>query len=292
MKKKVVVSLQGGLGNQLHQYAYGLLVAKRINAELFFDVEFLNNYSKKLNVTYRSYEINKFHESPKFYKSILSSFFLFRIIKKIRLLNFLLKLVKINVVTSYIPLNEVIIKGIDIVYIHGIMGMYEDYKDNEDFLKENIKFNSSFKELIVEAKSYVNYPESVSIHIRRTDYLKKGSIHHVLDMEYYNKAVKIISKKLSNPKFYIFSDDIEFVKQNFNLSSGDFYFLEYSVENAVLFDFVAIKECKHHIGANSTFSWWATFLADSHGISIVPSVNLTTETLNLQKSYPSHWIVI
>lgn len=289
MKKKVIVRLQGGLGNQLHQYAYGLLLAKKINGELYLDTDFLTDHSKKLDITLRDLEINKFDIKAKFYKTIFSNQFFFSVLRRLRL-NSIFQALRFNVVSSYVPLSDLNNKKINFYYLDGVMGLYSDYKDSIPYLLENLKTNERFLGLESQVKSKITGEDSVAIHIRRTDYLKKGSIHHVLGLDYYNEAITSMQSKLTNPVFYIFSDDNNFVKENF--VGDNFKIIDYSGENAAFFDFLAIKNCKHHIIANSTFSWWAAFLGmKDDSITICPSICLTTEKLDLVSNYHNKWVV-
>lgn len=289
MNKKVIVRLQGGLGNQLHQYAYGLLLAKKIDGELYLDTDFLTHHSKKLNVTLRDLEINKFDIKAKLYKSILTTQFFFSLLKRLRL-NKIFQVFGFNVVSSYIPLSDLNNKKINFYYLDGIMGLYSDYKDDISYLLEYLKINESFLGLESQVKSKIIAENSVAIHIRRTDYLKKGSIHHVLGLDYYSEAIAHMQSKVTDPTFYIFSDDNAFVKENF--VGENFNIIDYSGNNAAFFDFLAIKNCKHHIIANSTFSWWAAFLGmKDDSITICPSICLTTEELDLISNYHNKWVV-
>lgn len=290
MNKKVIVRLQGGLGNQLHQYAYGLLLAKKVDAELYLDIDFLTHHSKKLDITLRDLEINKFDVKANFYKSIFSNQFFFSVLRRLKL-NKIFQALKFNILSSYMPLSEITTKKCNFYYLDGIMGLYTDYKDDLPYLLHNLKINESFSALESRVKSVITEENSVAIHIRRTDYLKKGSIHHVLGLDYYSKAIMYMQSKLNNPTFYIFSDDNKFVKENF--VGENFKIIDYSGENAAFFDFLAIKNCKHHIIANSTFSWWATLLnTKKDSITVCPSVCLTIEDLNLESTYPTEWIVL
>lgn len=289
MKKKVIIRLQGGLGNQLHQYAYGLLLAKKINADLYFDKEFLTHHSKKLNITLRDLEINKFEINYKFYKSIISNQLVLSLLKRLKLNN-LFKFFKMNIISNYVPVNSLGHDGIHFYYLDGIMGQNNDYQMNTAYLLENLKINDDFIYLNNLVKSKITKGPSVAIHIRRTDYLKAGSIHHVLDLDYYNKAIKYIDSKVKDPTYYIFSDDKQFVKENFNGSNVEI--IDYSDPNAAFFDFLAIKSCQHYIIANSTFSWWAAYTGNTtDSITIAPSVCLTTQELDLEVTYPQNWIV-
>ncbi|MDQ1167514.1 alpha-1,2-fucosyltransferase [Flavobacterium sp. SORGH_AS_0622] len=288
MNKKVIVRLQGGLGNQLHQYAYGLLLAKKNDAELYLDTDFLTHHSKKLNITLRDLEINKFKLQAKFYKSIFTNQFFFSALKRLKL-NKIFELLGFSIVSSYVPLSELNNKKIKFYYLDGIMGLYDDYKDEVAYVLNNLEISNTFLELEKQVKSCIS-GNAVAMHIRRTDYLKKGSIHHVLGLEYYQNSINYIESKLTDPVFYIFSDDRNFVKDNF--IGEKFKIIDYSGDNAAFFDFLAIKNCQHHIIANSTFSWWAAFLnMKKDNITICPSICLTTEDLNLLSTYPSKWLV-
>jgi hypothetical protein len=289
MKKKVVIRLQGGLGNQLHQYAYGLLLAKKVDAELYIDSEFLTNYSKKLNVTFRDLEINKFDIHTEYYKSILSNQIVLSILKRLKISKLFDKL-KFNIISAYIPLKELANRNVNFYYLDGIMGLNTDYQEDIPYLLENVKINEKFFNLNNQVKEIIEENNSVAIHIRRTDYLKAGSIHHVLNLDYYNKAIQYIESKIDNPTFYIFSDDNKFAKENF--IGKNFKIIDYSGENAAFFDFLAIKNCQHYIIANSTFSWWAAFMGyNDKSITISPAVCLITEELDLKATYPKQWLI-
>lgn len=289
MKKKVIIRLQGGLGNQLHQYAYGLLLAKKIDADLYFDKEFLTDHSKKLNITIRDLEINKFEIDCKFYKSIISNQLVLSLLKRLKL-NQLFNYFKVNIVSSYVPLDSLINEKINFYYLDGIMGQNSDYESDADSLLEKFKINEDFLYLNEIVKKEITEGPSVAIHIRRTDYLKPGSIHHVLGLDYYKNAIKFIDSKVKDASYYIFSDDRDFVNENF--SGNNIHIINYSDKHAAFFDFLAIKNCQHHIIANSTFSWWAAYLGQkTDGIIVAPSVCLTTQELNLEITYPKNWIV-
>jgi len=92
-----------------------------------------------------------------------------------------------------------------------------------------------------------------SIHIRRGDYVG-SAVHDVCTMQYYNTCIDRM-KKDGITKFIIFSDDIAWCKSKF--TDGDFNFIE---GNNVIFDLIAMSMCNHNIIANSSYSWWASYL--------------------------------
>lgn len=101
--------------------------------------------------------------------------------------------------------------------------------------------------------------ESVSIHVRRGDYLKDPFLSKFCQPDYYEKAIQIIKEKYSTPYFYIFSDDIEWCKNNFrNLDHASF--IDWNTGERSYLDMMLISNCKHNIIAASTFSWWGAWL--------------------------------
>jgi hypothetical protein len=290
LKKKVIVRLLGGMGNQLHQYAYGLFLSHKVNGDLYLDCEFLNTHSKKLNITFRHFELNKFEIKYKNFKSVLSSHLILRIIKHFKI-NSYFRYFKTKIVFHYTPISEVVDIKINFYYLDGLMGFYKDYQEDLSFLFKNLKINQIFLNLLEEVNNLVIGENSVAIHIRRTDYLKVGSIHHVLDLDYYTKSINYIKSKVNNPIFYIFSDDKKFVYENFSFEN--FKILNYSGDNSSFFDFLAIRQCQHFIIANSTFSWWAAFIGNKkNSIVIAPSVFLANEDLDFKTTYPKEWLIL
>lgn len=97
---------------------------------------------------------------------------------------------------------------------------------------------------------------SVSIHIRRGDYVKLGL---TCNLDYYYKSVDFIASRVPDAHFYIFSDDAEWVKNNLKLENPH-TFVEINDSNKGYCDLELMKNCQHNITANSTFSWWASYL--------------------------------
>jgi hypothetical protein len=289
---KVVVRLTGGLGNQLHQYAFGLILAKRNNAELLVDINFLTKYSLKKNVTIRNFELDKFNLNTKFYNSILSRQWILVIINRFTIIEKILNLLDINVVIKYKSIKECLSRGCRLTYLNGIIGNWTDYQEDVDFLRGSMQISRDLRTLALKVdNTLASYDNLVSIHVRRSDYLYIDSIHEVLSLSYYEAAIAYCEKHIPCPTFVIFSDDVEFIRRHF--SEHKFIRLKYTDSNSDFFDFLAMKKCKHHIIANSTFSWWAAFLGeDTDSISIAPKLFLKKETVNTQDLYPENWLIL
>ena len=116
--------------------------------------------------------------------------------------------------------------------------------------------------------------ESVAIHVRKgKDYAERVWYQNTCPVEYYHKAIQLISEKVNHPKFYVFTDNPEWVKEHFK----DFTYTLVEGNPASgwgsHFDMQLMSMCKHNIISNSTYSWWSAFLnAYPNKIVVAPKV--------------------
>jgi hypothetical protein len=157
----------------------------------------------------------------------------------------------------------------------------------EFILKESL--NSKANALIDRTKSC----NSVSMHIRRSDYLN-NEFFFSLSQDYYERAFYIASEKIKDPVFYVFSDDINWAKTNLNLT-GNIFFVDLDGEGKDIIDFEVMRTCHHNIIANSTYSWWGAWLNENPDkIVIAPrkwSNNLRFQNNQDKNGFiPSEWM--
>jgi hypothetical protein len=166
------------------------------------------------------------------------------------------------------------------------------FADIKDIIQKRFVFNAPKDEdnrIIIDKISSCN---SVSIHIRRGDYLNdrwKEILGIIKDNSYYINAVKLIEEKVENPKYFIFSDDLDWAKENLNLP-GSIY-IGHNRGKKSYIDMYLMSLCKHNIIANSTFSWWGAWLnKNQNKIVVMPDrwVN-TDETPGI---FPDGWIKV
>lgn len=113
--------------------------------------------------------------------------------------------------------------------------------------------------------------DSVSVHVRRTDYLTAGDGCNVLDRAYYEGAMRLILDRYPQARFFFFSDDLEWCRTAYaDVPNAVFVSLERADERPWL-DLRLMSRCRHHIIANSTFAWWgATLSAQENGMTVYP----------------------
>lgn len=134
-----------------------------------------------------------------------------------------------------------------------------------NFSKED-KFNFELNEILK------NEENSVGIHIRRGDYLKNWKYRGLCGIDYYQKAIAYILEHIKSPKFFLFSDDIDWVKENISplLKGYDVNFVNWNHSINSYKDMQLMAMCKNLIIANSSFSWWAAYLNQNNPIVVAP----------------------
>lgn len=117
-----------------------------------------------------------------------------------------------------------------------------------------------------------NEENSVGIHIRRGDYLKNWKYRGLCGIDYYQKAIAYILEHIKSPKFFLFSDDIDWVKENISplLKGYDVTFVNWNHGINSYKDMQLMAMCKNLIIANSSFSWWAAYLNQNDPIVVAP----------------------
>lgn len=248
----------GGLGNQIFEYAFYLYLKKKFPNE-----KIIGYYNKNKLKEHNGLEINKWFNVNLPHTSWYAGF--------ICLFMYLIKKIKI---TKYIDISNREFKNNKAIVINA-------YKFNKQYIPNNewITFNINVDSLSLKNRQTVDLikaSNSVFIHIRRGDYLSPKYIERfqgTCTIDYYNKAINIIKDFVDSPTFFIFSDDIEWAKNNIKTYCETIYIDWNTGKNSPL-DMFLMSNCKAGIIANSTFSYWGAKLG-------VPNKIIT---------YPSKWI--
>lgn len=254
------VKIKGGLGNQIFQYLFARYLQETTNLKIGLD-------------------LSAYKERPDQYK--LSSFNICELevnTNSSKIVNIIRRVI------SRFGLNRLAnmagyfteIDTLDKFYKHSSRGIIEGYwqHDNEKYIKqvstfrEELRYLGELNEINQKIMDKMRNQNSVCVHFRRGDYTNKKNIEifNQLDASYYKKAMDIISNKLENPIFYIFSDDIEWVKKNVSAQYAIQYIDHTSTD---LEDFQLMRACNNFIIANSTFSWWAAWLSECENKTII-----------------------
>ena len=270
----IIVRIWEGLGNQMFQYAYARALAEKgIDVRLDLDKAYDNKFVKYRNYTLRENSIQNFRISiPSINVYEYGKYDYLNQNTIARNVVFWLGrhfMWKYNFYEERVPEfshRKMMIRGN--CYIKGWF-QNEKYFNNirSELLKEFVPRNKI--KIRKELKRALEDDESVAVHVRRGDYVK---IKHDLSAAYYMKAIDYIKKVYKNPIFLIFSDDLQWVKQNMDIKSRFIYVNE----NGKLQDFEELfimSRCKSNIISSSTFSWWAAWLNQNNKKIVVSPRN-------------------
>jgi hypothetical protein len=259
-----IIKISGGLGNQMFQYCFGRYLKHYYKSEIFFDIssfdeqpEFLDERKLELSsleIDIPIIDVDFFTRFKKLSnnKKILSSF-------KHLILGIKDEIVWIP--ESLISASYYLPSYIQNRYFSGywqsiryLNTQYFDFKKGfklkKDYQKELL--NHSYKDTICNSNS-------VSIQVRRGDYLNVGNL--MCDLRYYRNALANIEKSVRNPKYFVFSDDIEWCQTELDIGA-ELIFIKPN-ENLPFEDMHLMSLCKHNIIVNSTFGWWAALMNDN-----------------------------
>ena len=289
----IVVKLSGGLGNQMFQYAFGRALSIRSNTTLFLDTSGLND-----NIhthTKRNFELTHFLiqatiSSNSFitYKKNVFNFpvFILNLFRKKKILK--------QIVEQKLHFDSSIKNTFHNAYFIGYWNSYKYFNDYADFIKKDFSFNLILDERNKLIAKKIQTAVSVSLHIRRGDYItnpETKAYHGTCDLEYYKKAVAILKEKYENLEFFVFSDDPEWVKQNFIIDAN--FIIVSSTENSNgLQDMYLMTLCKHAIIANSTYSWWAAWLINNDNKTVIAPLKWYNNSIDTADLFPNSWIRI
>lgn len=287
----IILKLRGALGNQMFQYAFARALAIQKKQLLFIDKDSLESYANAygVNKESRMYKLHYFD-----IKGILLPFKLSRLVSILKYLGkVFIKIEKIdnydpvydaNLVAQAVNSKDIILDG------HWLSEKYFNKYKNEifrcfDLTKYAKKVDKNlFKE--------INNCNSVFLHIRRTDYVSNPEVAQqqgIVNLNYYESAIQLISKKIKNIRLFVFSDDIEWAKNNFKPNCSVKY-INGNINNPIQ-DMFLMSNCKHSIIANSTFSWWAAYLnKNENKIVISPKHWFLKDKPSSEDILPPDWI--
>lgn len=287
-----IIQLMGGLGNQMFQYAAGraLSLERNINFCIDFDCPYKH-------IKYK-YELDKFNINPQFatFRQLLYSKPKRKLTKRVYLLlgkNIDAKLVREKKNFSYDPS---FFSVDDHSYLGGFWQTEKYFLKYENIIRNDFSFRVEADDVNREIISDMKQHNTVSVHIRRGDYVNfadTNSVHGVCSPEYYRKAIDIISEKVNEPHFYFFSDDIKWVEENLRFGDIKATYIGHNNGAKSYEDMRLMSHCNHNIIANSSFSWWGAWLNNNPGkIVIAPGKWINNPEITTTDLIPVGWMKI
>ena len=282
----IISHINGGLGNQMFQYAAGRTLAH------------LNKTSLKLDAS--SFEENKLRSFDLLCFNAQIGFATNREIGTLKpahnfekAFQYLSPLKR----RSYYRekgfcFDEKVLRLGKNVYLKGYFQSEKYFLTAKDIIKADFTFQNDIIKNIKEFSTSLINSNSVSVHIRRGDFnkdLSTADYHGTLNLDYYKSAIEFIRAKISDPSFFVFSDDIDWVKENFPMPGATF--VSNTITKNHFEDLYLMSQCRHNIIANSSFSWWGAWLNNNpEKIVIAPQKWFNKGPKDTQDLIPEGWL--
>lgn len=291
----IVSNIIGGLGNQMFQYAAGRSLASNFQQTFKLDISGFKHYS-----LHQGYELGRVfgcnieYASSSCVHGLLGwqSYPLVRNALKFDSMSSLRA--KTLIFEPYFNYWDGINTPRADSYLIGYWQSEKYFKNTSALIKSDFSFASELTGLNKDIANHMRIINSVSMHVRRGDYVSNSKAHDnhgVCSLKYYQYAIDYIAKYIKEPFFYIFSDDISWVKSNIKINYPCIY-VDHNTGVDSYKDMHLMTLCKHHIVANSTFSWWGAWLGVNKEKIVIAPKNWFANQLNTNDLIPESWILL
>jgi hypothetical protein len=290
----IIVNLKGGIGNQLFQYALGRHLSIMNKTDLRLDIHGFKSYK------WHNYSLQLFSINEVFFPHNIKNLLYLHFHKwkdnhatgnkKFRITEETLQ-----------PFDPAVLNAGSNLYLDGYWQSEKYFKDIRQVLLKDLMITRDFNSINGKISSSITSSNSVSVHIRRGNYVanpRVNEVHGTCTQEYYDKSAEYILQKVQDAHFFIFSDEIEWAKANFKINArhtfvdnnkgfdGENYQDEKNVDDLRL-----MSLCRHNIIANSSFSWWGAWLNENpEKIVIAPGKWFNDPKMDTVDLIPENWV--
>jgi len=287
----IIAQLSGGFGNQLFQYAAAISLAAhhkvpyKVDASLLLKPDIITGTVRTNELTKLSTQLNEAE------KEEVAKFFNLSLPEKLseKVLPFYKRLVYKEKSNKFDP--KFFLAG-PYTYIRGNRQSEQYFKRYETTIRSCFSISKKYRERVDDLASTIRNEQSISVHIRRGDYQTQIAQDWlgILPKSYYYLAISEFASKILKAKFYIFTDDVDWVEENLPMDHDHEIVSDNLSQNSIE-DFYLMSQCRHNIIANSTFSWWAAWLnGHPDKIVIAPKQWYQKKGMDTSDLIPESWI--
>lgn len=174
-------------------------------------------------------------------------------------------------------------------YYYGFWQNEQYFSNISDQIRKDFDFKPELSKQNTDVLNEIKQENSVSIHVRRGDYVNHPSFGSICEKDYYQNAINTVNQQTDSAKFFIFSNDIQWCINNLNIK--DCVFISGNTGTNSYIDMQLMSNCKHNIIANSSFSWWAAWLnVNPNKIVVGPQKWLNETQYDTSTLFPDGWI--
>jgi len=289
----IISHIIGGLGNQMFQYAAGQALSLTNGQQLLLDLSDFSKYrlhqgfelSQVFDVTVEKAEASTVREMLGWRANHMAK-------KMLRCPQFGWLRGKKFVVEPHFNYWPDFFNLTADCYLSGYWQSERYFKSFESAIRRDFTFRQLLTGQNSELALKIANTQSVSLHLRRGDYVsdsKTGKIMDACPLEYYHEAIGYIAERVEHPVFYVFSDDMAWVRQNLSVTFPCIY-VDHNRLTESYIDMQLMSLCRHHVIANSSFSWWGAWLNSNQEKLVVAPRRWFRNGIDDRDLIPSEWV--
>lgn len=286
----IVVRLCGGLGNQFFQYAAGRRLAHARQTDLVLDLSWYHNTPS--SNTPRVYELDHYNiqaRLPVGMELFWCSLHQGRVLGR---LPFFPRRWRHRRERAF-EFDPAVLALPDNVYLDGYWQSHKYFADVADLIRhELVPWVPMGKADQAVARQMGASEDAVSLHVRRGDYVSNpatAKVHGVCGPQYYAQAIAYLAGRLHQPHFFVFSDDMAWAREHLAIP-GAVTYVDHNDADTAYQDMRLMSLCRHHIIANSSFSWWGAWLSAQAGQTVVAPRVWFADQRNTRDLAPEQWV--
>lgn len=303
--KNIIVLVLGGLGNQMFQVAAGLALAERIGGQLFIDTGLLRDHTPGRHSVNRLFDLDLF--AGEFVEASLR----WRLRHNAHGLGLGWKVAS-RLLRVLVPLEvaggsnfawqaiDPEITSLRPFYLDGLWQSWRYFEGQETCIRNAFKFRQELSPDAHTLAIQLNSNSAVAIHVRRGDYVsnpKDAATMGFVGLEYYRRAVEVACHSMdTQPRFFVFSDDLDWCRANFGSLPGPVTYVEQKTSGGTpvhQLDFQLLSQARRFILSNSTFAWWAAWLAEAQDKQVIaPKAWFRDTSIDSSDLCPPEWTLV
>ncbi|WP_343652608.1 alpha-1,2-fucosyltransferase [Herbaspirillum sp.] len=282
-EKLVVTEIVGGLGNQMFQYAAGRALSLRLGVPLTLDISAYERY------VLHAFGLNHFAINAKLQKGRPKTLF-DRFLRRMgwRTPPTVLREASMEVDPRFFALEGE-------VRLEGYWQSETYFSEVAEQLRKDFAFPPCSDPQNAEWFARIQADDrSISLHVRRGDYItnkQANAVHGTCGLDYYQRAIDHLAQRIgTDMRFYIISDDPAWTAENLKLPFDAFY-ISHNGPDKNYEDMRLMSACRHHVIANSSFSWWGAWLNPSKDkIVVAPQRWFQADHMSAKDLIPQTWV--
>lgn len=292
----IVTKLMGGMGNQMFQYAFAKYLATKHNVPLKIDTRFLvDRTPREESFVFRNYDLDIFNLNTEVATQAEIANLTHRTSIELgnKLLNKIIGRKHTHVHEPHFNFSETCFLATADSYLEGYWQSEKYFKPIEALLRSNdFSFKNPMSARAIALGNTIRSSNSICVNVRRGDFVT-NDFHGAIGLDFYSKAELIVCPGLTDPHYYVFSDEMDWCKENITFA-GDVTYVGHEYAGSKFQDYIRLMAmCKHFIIPNSSFAWWAVWLNDSKNKMVVaPKKWFNNPTWDTRDLTPDEWIKI